>query len=193
MQNFLKENIALVAGISLPLLLIAFFFLAGEASNAMVEDPKYDAIFASNYNESWPSMPYTFKVEDGKLSVHFKVKEGDGGPSTRQMPELYIYEHKSGVTRRIDIDYSKITDGKVVDADIDAINERALLADSTSPDGWNFDYYYRGGGGFFFDIFGGYNGHSGYALRKATRAIQLNPGTYMYEGKLIGWRGDDAG
>ena len=50
MQKLLKENFALVIGVSLPLILIAVFFLASRTPHNIADDPKFSLVFASNYN-----------------------------------------------------------------------------------------------------------------------------------------------
>ena len=81
MKSFLKTNIVLVVGVALPLLLMAFFYVAQRASVAGIDPPGYDAVIAVDYHDRWTDYPYRIGVDEGKLVVRYRP--GADGKSRR--------------------------------------------------------------------------------------------------------------
>jgi hypothetical protein len=83
MKQFIKENLVLVLGISLPLVLVVLFMLASILPAYFVEAPRYDVLF-SDGRYSY----VTFEVQQQKL--HMKID-----PAVYQheksLPRLYRY------------------------------------------------------------------------------------------------------
>ncbi|HRC27418.1 MAG TPA: hypothetical protein PKX87_08320, partial [Alphaproteobacteria bacterium] len=63
MRSFFKENLALVTGLALPLLLIGFFVVAGSLSRATVPDPRHDLVFTIDYYKNMDNRPWTINLE----------------------------------------------------------------------------------------------------------------------------------
>lgn len=84
MRKFIKDNIVLVVGISLPLVLVVFFVLAGSARNMFIEEPQYDVIFSDSRDNR-----LSFKVEGQKL--HFRLNPKSLGGYDPKTPRLYRY------------------------------------------------------------------------------------------------------
>ena len=124
MKQFLKENFALALGISLPLLLMVLFFVAGRTAQVTIDPPQYDAVFATNYNEGWANMPYRFQVDEGKLVIRFQKPEKQ---TSYYKPQLYVLDHETQYARLIDIDYDNVQDGKVQDPDLQALNKHKFF------------------------------------------------------------------
>ena len=185
MKQFLHDNLALVAGILLPVILMAVFFIAGRIPQSVVADPQYDLIFATNYYEGNSHYPYQIAVENGDLVIHHRKPPDEH--THYQTPTLYRFNHKTLQSEILDINFDNIADGRVLSPAIDALNETMLSDKRVSPDGWEFDYHYRGSGGLFGDLFGfGYRG-SGTVLRKDGRLIRLEDEGHYYQGEFIAW------
>lgn len=188
MKRFIRENYALVAGITLPLALMLVFLIAGKMAEVTVADPVYDAIFIGDYYEG-PDNPYTVAIEDGKLVIHVKPVDSKI-PYRPPAPRLYRFDHTTKTSSPVAIDFTSVENGVVKDADLDALNTKKLSTDVLSPDGYRFEYFYRsnGGGiaGEFFSFGRNYHG-SDYALMKKPRAVPLKPDQPVYQAKFLAW------
>ncbi len=186
MKNFFKENYALVAGIALPLALIAVFFLAGKASVMSVPAPQYDAVFATDYRPNQSNYPYRIGIDEGKLNIRFLLPKTGNVPRYAREPTIYVFDHKSLYAKKIDIDFQNVVDGKVKDPELDALNRRKINPDPISPDGYRFERNSRRSGGLFAGLFG--RGHrSFHVLRKGTRAVSVVGSKRFYSSHFIGW------
>lgn len=83
MKKFIKENIVLVLGISLPLALVALFALAGIVPQYFVDDPKYDFIFSDGQYSQ-----VEFRVVDRKVNLRLEPLRYSSDIS---IPKLYRY------------------------------------------------------------------------------------------------------
>ena len=61
MKQFLKDNLAIVAAIVLPLILVIVFALSTSVVNRIVADPQYDFLFATSYDVSIKGGGYTIR------------------------------------------------------------------------------------------------------------------------------------
>lgn len=93
MKKFIKENIVLTLGISLPLLFVLFFIVAGALPKYLVADPKYDFFFSEGV-ESY----IEFKVQQQKLYIKVNPKNMKKLPA---VPRLYRYIAATGNVQEI--------------------------------------------------------------------------------------------
>lgn len=185
MKAFLKENFVIVIGISLPLVLMAVFFLAGQSAKTLVDDPQYDALFVTNYNAHWEGQPWEIEVENGRLEISYEPDEDDQHHYGK--PQIYIVDHETQRVELLDIDFDDIKEGKQVAA-LDALNKKKLLEQAESPDGYRFEPYYRGGhGGIMGDLFGFGRSRYTYALVKEPRTIPVKGPQRMYGATFLAW------
>lgn len=194
LKNFIKENLALTAGIALPVLLMLFFVLSTMIPQGVVEPPKYDLVFSvDDYSGSQGNgLGVDFAVQDNVLKVQYTHKDKD---SYYMRKRLYYFKSSEKSVREITpglpADSDKIngtvsypvaeTSGKTIDTRLE------------SPDGFtmNYDGYSRSG--LFNDMFGG-----GYRYRNQLRlikgsgsiAVKAPEGTtpfYYNQAHFIGW------
>ena len=99
MKDLIKNNPTLVFGLGLPLLLVAVFLLAAGIPNLNAVPPKYDMVFATNYNSYSDSQGVQIKLVDGRAKVTFV-----GECNYCQAPEVYRYIAQTGALKRITID-----------------------------------------------------------------------------------------
>lgn len=93
MIKLLKENIVLALGISLPLLLVALFVLAGTLPALFVDDPKHDFLFSdNNYGQ------LRFEVINEKLHLRLTPNQYS---TTVEPPSLYRYTAATGKTQKL--------------------------------------------------------------------------------------------
>ena len=74
MKNWIKENLVLAIGLTLPLLLIVLFFVASVLPKSMGKPPQYEMLFSTMKYEYQKSPDYVldFKVKDKKIMVSAK-------------------------------------------------------------------------------------------------------------------------
>jgi len=93
MYKFIKDNIVLMLGISLPLLLVAFFMVASALPNYLIADPKYDFFFSDgrySYVE--------FQVQQQKLYMKIDPMRYQ---YQKSLPHLYRYIASTGKVQEI--------------------------------------------------------------------------------------------
>ncbi len=107
-KTFLKENIVLVLGISLPLLLIILFMLASGLPRFFVADPHYDLLFSEG-----PTEQVSFKIRGKKL--YFNIAPIRNVADIR-LPRLYRYVAATGMAEEITFVAPDMSSQRVVDA-----------------------------------------------------------------------------
>lgn len=189
MTRFLKDNYALVAGILLPLVLIAVFFVAGNVQVSNVADPQHDAVFAINYSDRSTNYRYRIGLDDGKLHIRIRQRPDGKAWPHRQDPIIYVFDHETRHARKIDIDFEHVENGKVVDPDLDILNKSRINSKIVSPDGYKFEHRRnRGGGGLMREIFGSRrHNRSNYALVKEGRAVPVVGSETIWTAHFLGW------
>ncbi len=125
MKNFLKNNIVLVLGISLPLLLVIIFMLATALPKFFVANPSYDFIFSDGkYGD------VEFVVINHK--VHFRVASSRSSAEA-YVPHLYRYSAATGAVQEITLVPPDVSKQKVLShAYEDRVNTNVVI--SLDPD-----------------------------------------------------------
>ena len=182
--GFLRENIALVVGISLPVLLVLLFWLATVIPKMTVSDPQFDLIFTADqfdYNAQAKGV-VRFDVSEGQLRATFHT---DHRQTFRNIPRIYYFDVSSGSTHEITPEIpGDLKDGQRLN--IPEAADYKLSKETRAPDGYSFDASYSGGGGFFFFDRGyRYRG----SIQKDGRAIKIPSHGNRYQGNLhfLGW------
>jgi hypothetical protein len=152
--KILRDNIILVAGIALPLIVMLFFLLALWIPRWLVAPPQHDLLFSG---VSWSEKSiYTVNLivtEEGRLKArYFKQKEGQS-PRRR----LFIYEHSTQDVREISIPrpLEENTTESETEREISGLAARTISTNRTAPDGYEFrgmqyirnDFLWMGFGG----------------------------------------------
>lgn len=181
-KNFIKQNLALSAGIALPILLIVLFFLASVVPKALTDPPQYELVFSGRtYSNNQPSdYVAAYTVANGVLQVKVtKAKDTD-----YQRNRLYIYDPKTSVIR----DITPPLDS----AGTFAIKETAGSSIDTAniaPDGYAFESGYDHSGGMPMEIFGGGYRDGGLRLEKDGYRFKIpyDKRNSFYDAGFIGW------
>lgn len=195
MKAFLKEHFVLIAGLALPIVLSAVFFVSANFPMNTIDPPKYPAVFAFNYYYSHnPEYPYRIQVsEAGAAELHYLPPKDERNIQNWNMPELYLFDPQTKKGQRIDMpSLPDLTKASVTP--IPALDGKILSPLATSPDGFVFREDYRGRGNLMTAIFGG--GASGgyrYSFIKDRHRFPIEPDSELYHGggKLIGWVTDE--
>jgi hypothetical protein len=191
--KFVKDNVVLVVGLTLPILLMAGFLLAS-ALPGRLDPPKYDLLFSTN---EYPNPPILITVrlvvKDGVLTAQSTpLPVPRGAYPNGSWKKLFRYQASSGTVRELSFglptDMESITGTRedVVDA------TKGLRIDTTmqAPDGYELGFGTGRGGGLLLEIFGGSRSYEA-RLRKGGRSIPIPPvsGTAFVNGgvEFVGW------
>ena len=187
MKNWIKENLVLVIGLALPVLLIVLFFVATVIPKMNSTPPQYEVLFSvQDYmNQNKPDYTIDFKVKNKQLMVITKkTEEKDNYYNSKK---LMAYDAKTEVMREISIDQSKFSGGaEVVLAETQNMTiDTAMMA----PDGYLLENQQYSNNGLVGGLFGG-GQNSGYRLKKGSVGYKINTmqnNDNYYQLSFIGW------
>jgi hypothetical protein len=191
MKNWIKENLVLAVGLTLPLLLIVLFFVASVLPKSMGTPPQHEMLFSTMKYEYQKSPDYVldFKVKEGKVMV--SAKKLDDKNNNGNSIKLMAYDGKTETVREITIDNAK-TGAAAVNGEILLEETKNLTIDTnvTSPDGYVLEGPNYGDGGLIGGLFGGGYRNSGYRLKKGAvgyKISNLQPDYYYSNVQFLGW------
>lgn len=190
MKNFIKQNLVLVIGLTLPLLLIVLFFVATVIPKAMGTPPQYEMLFTTTrYDyQNPPDYFLDFAVKNQQLVV--KVRKNENKDRNYNAKILMVYDGKTETVREISIDTAKTAEA-AIRAEVVLAETKHMTIDtsSLSPDGYTLDGPAYSGGGMM-GMFGGGYRNSGFRLKKGGVGYQI-PNTqqnhYYNQVQFIGW------
>jgi hypothetical protein len=193
--KFVKDNLVLVVGLTLPVLLMAGFLLASALPGRMADPPRHDLLFSTSEYPN-PPIPITVRlvVKDQVLTAQYtRLPVPAGGYPNGTWKKLYRYQASSGTVRELsfgfpaDMDSVTGTREEVVEA------AKGLRLDTTrqAPDGYELAFGDRRGGGLLLEIFGGSRDYEP-RLRKGGRSVAIPPldgqPPFGYNGiEFVGW------
>ncbi len=188
MKNFIKENLVLLIGLALPVLLIVLFFVATVIPKMYSTPPQYEVLFSVQDYTSQNKQDYivNFKVKNKQLMI--KTKKADDKNYSYNSKKLMAYDAKTEVMREISIDESKFSDG----AEILLEETKNMTIDTAmvAPDGYMLENQGYSGTGLIGGLFGGGYRNHGYRLKKGNVGYKINTqqNNYYYDQlSFIGW------
>ncbi len=188
MKNFIKENLVLLIGLALPVLLIVLFFVATVIPKMYSTPPQYEVLFSVQDYTSQNKQDYIvdFKVKNKQLMI--KTKKADDKNYSYNSKKLMAYDAKTEVMREISIDESKFSDG----AEILLEETKNMTIDTAmvAPDGYMLENQGYSGTGLIGGLFGGGYRNHGYRLKKGNVGYKINTqqNNYYYDQlSFIGW------
>ncbi|MDO9151186.1 MAG: hypothetical protein Q7U33_07400 [Methylotenera sp.] len=191
MKNFIKENLVLVVGLTLPILLIFIFFASTVIPQLMSPPPQYEMLFTTKQYDyqNKPDYLIDFLVKNQKLMV--KVNKNENKDRSDDLTRLMVYDAKTDSVREITVDISKAA-ASVVDGVAVLQETENMMIDTAmvSPDGYRLDGPSYGGGGMVGGLFGAGYRDNGFRLRKGSIGYKI-PNTqqhyYYNQVKFVGW------
>jgi hypothetical protein len=191
MKNFIKENLVLVIGLTLPLLLIVLFFVATVIPKLTGMPPQYEMLFTANHYDYQNPSEYLLEYAVKNKQITVKAQKNDSKDRNYDFIRLMVYDGKTETVREIVVDIAKTaeatTGSEVV---LDETKNMTVDTSSVSPDGYILDGPSYGGSGLMGGIFGGGYRNSGFRLKKGSVGY-LVPNTqqnsYYNQMKFIGW------
>ncbi len=187
MRNFIKENLVLVIGLALPVLLIVLFFAATVTPKMYSTPPQYEVLFSvQDYGyQNKPDYTIDFNVKNQQLMV--KVKKTDSKDNYYNSKKLMAYDAKNEVMREITIDTSQFSDGAEIL--LAETNNMTIDTAMVAPDGYVMENQHYGNNGLVGGLFGG-GRNNGYRLKKGSVGYKINTlqNNYYYDQlHFIGW------
>lgn len=190
--KFVRDNVVLVIGVTLPVLLMAGFLLAGALPDSLAEPPKYDLLFSTDDYPS-ASVPVTVRlvVKDGALVAQYTRPANQAG-SFGLWKKLYIYEASSRRVRQLSFGFPADMATLEGTREEPVVSAAGLRLDTTltSPDGYQLSFGDRRGGGLLLELFGGSRSYEP-RLRNGGKSVPLTPVTgapFSYGNvDFVGW------
>ena len=205
MGNFIKKNLVLVAGITLPVLLIISFLILTHAPRIALEPPQYDFLVVGyRYDHQHLRNYYlNFEVKDGKLRGRVTPKDDTSTYQNQQHARIFRYDANDNSFEEISYD---LPDGledleKQTTFQVAETSGLSLDKKTKSPDNYSFEYLgYRGRGGLLGEVFGmGRRYDNQYVLSKngayfdLPQPASLPPYYYGHNLTFLGWVIADGG
>lgn len=198
MDKWIKDNLVLLSGIILPVLLVAGFFVLSKAPLVLTDPPKYDFLLvAHRYDHQHPrDFHLSFEVRNGILHGKVAPADDDHTHLNRQYAGIFRYSAAGNRFDEIAYDLPEGLENLIEPLEFAVGETLPLELDkrSESPDGFTFEYLgYRGRGGLLGEIFGmGSRRDSEYVLSKDGAAFNLpRPGSNQYynqhDVRFMGW------
>jgi len=193
--GFLRNNAFLVAAVSLPIVVVAFFLLASAIPRWTVPPPQHDLVFrvGKPYNQPPPQMTTEFTVRDGQLEATVRRVQ----PNNYAQPwSLFVFEHQTLTAKEVPFTLPSTApaEGESQTLVVDALAGRRIVAEAKAPDGYELrNDSYRGGPGLVGDLFGMRRYDTAAALVNNGRVVPIKlPSEYQYYLPVtaIGWLTD---
>jgi hypothetical protein len=187
---FVRENAFLVAAVSLPLLVVAFFLVSSIVPRWMVPPPAYDLLVSTEgaYDSSGPRVSVEYTVRDGRVEATIRQLSA----TTYQRPAaLFLFDHKTMTPREVPVDLPRDLGEKDPPRTrvVDALAGRRVTAEAKAPDGYQFETRTRRGPGIVGELFGMNRYDPGATVVNKGRVIQItlpSQGLY-YTLRPVGW------
>lgn len=199
LNNFIKQNLALVLGIALPVVLMLAFMIAAAVPNMLAAPPHYDMLFSINARPDGSTaqipLDVTLRVHDHKLIATYRPrkKNANGQYDYGTWRRLYLYDAKAQTVRPLDFPLpdDAFTMTKAESRPVASAKELTLNTTAESPDGYVFENGNYGGGGFMGDLFWNGSRYREPQLVKGSAHVPLKINQphyyYYYDADFIGW------
>jgi hypothetical protein len=193
LMRILKENHVLLAGIILPLLLVALLAFAKAFPFHVVPDPSFRMVYAINNYAGGGR--FTYKVtDDGKLDVAFvysKAEQQNGGyPRGVERARVFIFTPATGALEDTPLNAPDLKEGEEkVSLPLEKFSAIKLSGQITAPDGYRYEDRGYSRSSFLTDVLSFHGSHGPMrVIVKDSRAIPLpNPTNIYGETIFIGW------
>ncbi len=196
MGQWIRNNLVLVAGILLPVLLVVGFGLLQTLPRAITVPPQHDFLVVGYSYPSGDADPSAiqFDVRDGRLRARLLPQGEAPDRRYRQRARLYRYRVGDGVFDEIPFDPPSLEDppDEAVTFPITGVQALSLSADARSPDGYVFEYAGHRSGGLLGEMFGMGRRGSPWVLRRDSARHELprppaEPFHYGNDVEFLAW------
>ncbi len=137
MRRFIKNNPTIVFGLGFPLLIVAVFAVIHNMSSALVSPPKYEVVFAIDYDSN-----FRIEIENKKAQLKFYGNNID----YIRLPRIFQYNPKTKTAKEMFLSLPKELDSigdsdrkfRVVKINVPELESLILDNSTNSPDGYQF-------------------------------------------------------
>ena len=189
-MSFIKENIFIILGVSLPLLLIGLLALFQAASKIDTAPPEHRAAYIVNNQAYGMRLVTNIDSETKHLKISATVLKNIVDSGGIRGTTLYIYKKESGLQTYI-LDTSNISEenkGKEVIIPLsEEIKNLKFISNTTSPDGYKFEHSVYRSSNLMTEIFG-YNRHKrkDAVIKNGIKVFLPNTSRWP-QTKFVGW------
>ncbi len=191
MKQFFKENLVIISGILLPLMLALVFFAASRVNMVYVDPPRTSIVYAANYPDYYNNNNlWQLSVRDGAVYVRYTAppKPDPANPSpyyNNNRPDIHLFDPVSGRDRQIALpEFAPDESGEKPVTDLGNVRLDTTLQ---SPDGYVFENDAYRDSNIMTEIFGGGGGYRNtYVLRKNGNHVPVTNAP-SYNSKFLGW------
>ena len=153
-RGFFRDNIFLVAAVSLPLIVVAFFLVSSAIPRWLVPPPAYDLLISASdpYNQTNPRVGVTFNVRNGMVEATFQLAPAN---TYSVRSRLFLFDHTTRSVREIPVEVPEnLVEGEPRTIVVDTLAGRQLLTEVQAPDGYQLESRNQRGPGIVGDVFG---------------------------------------
>lgn len=189
--SFFKENLVVVVGVALPLLLVLIFGIARMVSTVSVDPPQFKAVYAEKDGYSYGQFKYDVDTT-GKLVVTYEAQPYSGQRAEKPVParvKIHVWDPNTGSDKKFTVQVPDANAAGVTTADTSELANVVIQEGTKSEDGYEYsDAYTRGPDGIMPEIFG-YRGsyNDRFRVHKNGRSFYLPQEQRYNEITFIGW------
>jgi hypothetical protein len=194
--RFIRDNLFLVAAVSLPLVVVGFFLLASTIPRWIVPPPAHDLVLEVRgpYDEARPRVAVDFEVRNGRLEAAVRRVRRD---QPAQPAALFLFDHETMTLREIpfEVPPNLSEDDAPATVVVAGLEGRTLLAGPMAPDGYELRTDRNRGPGLVGELFGMNRYDTRLSLVNRGRVIPIDlPGQnrYMPPVQAVAWLADDG-
>ena len=187
--EFARQNAALVAGISLPIVVVVFFLLATSVPRLLVDPPRHDFLFVQNdaYSADRSRLRHEIDIDENHhLRIRAFLRRKDQyAPRAR----LFVFEHETANVREISLSIPEIAEGTEtgVMVEVPALKDQFIDTHRIAPDG----YEVTGPGSNRYGLFGLFYGRNrrglSYGKNGAVFPVPASRDSYGYGTRFLAW------
>ena len=194
-KEFVKANLVLVVGLTLPIVLMAGFLVASGLPERLADPPKYSLVFSvTDFSQGAAAIPVSVRlvVEDGVLKAQYTKLPPQPGYVNNVWKKLYLYDAATQKVRELSFGFPpnmEAIEGTAVDI-VDATRSLRLNTTLQSPDGYELSRGNDSRSGLINEIFWGGSYSNDYRLRKGNSSVRLPlaTGNVPYGSvEFVGW------
>ena len=190
--GFIRDNAFLLAAMSLPVVVAAFFLLASVIPQWTVPAPAHDLVLrvARPYDTTPPKVVVDFNVRDGRVEATVRP-----APTTGYVQPwaLFLFDHDTGSVREIPFEVPDMAEDEAPRTIVvDALSGQRVSAQAAAPDGYALQTRTTGSSGLVGALFGMGRYRQNAALVNRGRFVSLDlPSPYgdPYQSPIyaVGW------
>lgn len=192
MKQIIRDNLILIIGISLPIVLVIVFALATLLPKLWVASPQYDLVYVTykynTYNDNQPAKPISISVQNGKIIITQTTSDQNNKAS--QSVKLFIFAEKTQSSREISIPILDTTTNLPNNTRVNVPELQNIILNTSlqSPDGYTVYSQNQYGSDMSNLFFSSYDQNNMFVIKKDGNIIKIaTPESYATNIRFLGW------